>query len=282
MIFTSTSSASGQSPLVGALFDMFSDENNNDGHSNQSNATGNSSSHSPILAALMAAASSVAMTSPQSGSDESSLTSFAIKRALFPVANSSQSTAALPAPCLSNISSPVSLPSPSLPLSTLSNDSNVLHTLPSKRSRPDIRSIKRALFVDKNEVDHAGNLSLVKEQLRVQQQVDNQRWNFDFENGRPLSARDQSQNRYEWNPLMANASTTCTSVVSKPVMQPETPVKRKTSIDGKFTVQSQHLFLLSLSLCLLPLLHPKHHWHVSRAIRSTARIPLHDFKVIRL
>ena len=57
------------------------------------------------------------------------------------------------------------------------------------------QSVKRALFVEKDEIDHAANLQLVQKQLDQLLAEDCERWNFDFKNNRPLN---NVNSQYEW------------------------------------------------------------------------------------
>lgn len=57
------------------------------------------------------------------------------------------------------------------------------------------QSVKRALFVEKDEIDHEANLKLVRKQLEQLEKQDCEKWNFDFQNNRPLNSLN---GRYEW------------------------------------------------------------------------------------
>ena len=57
------------------------------------------------------------------------------------------------------------------------------------------QSVKRALFVEKEEIDHEANLKLVQKQLDQLITEDCERWNFDFKNNRPLN---NVNSRYQW------------------------------------------------------------------------------------
>ena len=60
------------------------------------------------------------------------------------------------------------------------------------------QSVKRALFVEKDEIDHETNLKLVQMQLDQLLAEDCKRWNFDFKNNRPLHNKNS---QYEWQPV---------------------------------------------------------------------------------
>lgn len=57
------------------------------------------------------------------------------------------------------------------------------------------RSVKRALFVNKTEIDHEANLDLVVKQMEQLVNQDSEKWNFDFKNNCPLNNQNS---QYEW------------------------------------------------------------------------------------
>lgn len=57
------------------------------------------------------------------------------------------------------------------------------------------QSVKRALFVEKDEINHEANLKLVQAQLEQLLEEDCKKWNFDFKNNRPLH---NANSQYEW------------------------------------------------------------------------------------
>ncbi|KAK4336949.1 hypothetical protein RND71_043521 [Anisodus tanguticus] len=56
-------------------------------------------------------------------------------------------------------------------------------------------SVKRALFVEKDEINHEANIKLVQKQLEELEKQESEKWNFDFKNNCPLYSQN---NRYEW------------------------------------------------------------------------------------
>lgn len=77
----------------------------------------------------------------------------------------------------------------------LSNQHQSPNQPPAQPQQLTKQSVKRALFVEKDEIDHEANLKLVQKQLDQLLTEDSEKWNFDFKNNRPL----QNENsQYQW------------------------------------------------------------------------------------
>jgi hypothetical protein len=108
------------------------------------------------------------------------------------------------------------------------------------------QSVKRALFVEKDEIDHEANLKLVRKQLEQLVQQDCEKWNFDFKNNCPLN---NANSQYEWfigKPVFTELIKTdvisnknCDTIknnetTSKSSKSDTRSLKRKLNINGKF------------------------------------------------
>jgi len=96
------------------------------------------------------------------------------------------------------------------------------------------QSVKRALFVEKDEIDHEANLKLVRKQLEQIEKEDCERWNFDFKNNRPLN---NLNSRYEWfigEPVLNKLDLNASSSLNTPSIS-ETVICNTTSNTGKLS-----------------------------------------------
>jgi len=118
-----------------------------------------------------------------------------------------------------------------LPQATLSFKSNPMQSIDSKsnelnsqenqlnmesNSKMSRQSVKRALFVEKDEIDHEANLKLVRKQMEQLEKQDCEKWNFDFKNNCPIKSLNS---RFEWfigepvlNKLNLNTASTVNSI----------------------------------------------------------------------
>lgn len=75
------------------------------------------------------------------------------------------------------------------------NENEVNCKLHKQRQQLTKQSVKRALFVEKDEIDHEANLKLIRKQLEQLEKEDSEKWNFDFKNNRPIN---NVNSQYEW------------------------------------------------------------------------------------
>lgn len=94
------------------------------------------------------------------------------------------------------------------------------------------QSVKRALFVEKDEIDHEANLKLVQKQLDQLLCEDSERWNFDFKNNRPLH---NVNSQYEWfvgESVLAKLDLNCSTAAAVDASPMEQPIKSRRPATG--------------------------------------------------